>query len=369
MNKKITLFNTYIHTSAFKNVKSVLDSGFLSEGKLVKEFEKELSEKLGLTNPVAVNSGTSALHLALVLAGVGPGDEVILPSQTFIATGLAVLYVGAKPVFADIEYDTGNIDPKDIKRKITKKTKAIIPVHWNGYPCDLDEINKIAKGHKLIVIEDAARALGATYKGKPIGSLSHFTCFSFQAIKHLTTGDGGAICSKNLLDAKKSKTLRWFGINREKAKPSLLGERIFNISEIGYKYHLNDYAAAFGSANLENFKKRIAKRQRFAAMYKKALGKIPGIQLFKEDNYCKSAYFLFGLHVERRNNFIRALKDKGIPTTIDTFGLNHHKVFSKYKTNLPVNKKFNETQINLPVHDGLTEKKIKYIIDIIKKGG
>jgi perosamine synthetase len=169
----------------------------LSEGRLVKEFEEKLEKELGLKNPIAVNSGTSALHLAIVLAGIGPGDEVILPAQTFIATGLVIAQEKAVPVFADIQYKTGNIDPNKIEEKITKKTKAILVVHWGGTPCDMDEIHTIAKKHKLVVIEDAAHALGATYKKRPIGSISDFTCFSFQAIKHLTTGDGGAVCVKD----------------------------------------------------------------------------------------------------------------------------------------------------------------------------
>src|SRR5262249_43887055 len=157
-------------------------------------FEQELATTLGLIRPVAVNSGTSALHLALEVAGVGSGDEVILPAQTFVASGLSILMCDAAPVFADIQPFTGNIDPGSVRAKITARTKAIMPVHWGGYPCDMDEINAIARGHDLAVIEDAAHALGAIYKGRPVGALSRFTAFSFQAIKHLTTGDGGALC-------------------------------------------------------------------------------------------------------------------------------------------------------------------------------
>ena len=144
--------------------------------------------------PVAVNSGTSALHLASAVADVGPGDEVILPPQTFVASAATILMCGAKPVFADIQPYTGNLDPQSLRVHITPRTKAVMPVHWGGYPCDMDEINAIAREHDLAVVEDAAHALGATYKGKPVGSLSRFTAFSFQAIKHLTTGDGGALC-------------------------------------------------------------------------------------------------------------------------------------------------------------------------------
>lgn len=351
--KNITLFNTFIHPLARKRVGAI---------------EDRLAKELGFLNPVTVNSGTSALHLALVLAGVGRGDEVILPAQTFIATGLAVLYVGAKPVFAGIQYETGNIDPKDVEKKITPKTKAIMPVHWNGYPCDTDEINQFARKRKLVVIEDAARALGSKYKDKPIGSISDMTCFSFQAIKHLTTGDGGAICFKSKKLADEARVLRWFGINRAKSKPTILGERDFKISKIGYKYHLNNYEAALGLANLEGFKKRVAKRQRIASFYKKNLAKIQGITLFEEKADRKSAYFLFGFHVEKRLDFIKAMKSRGIPVTVDTLGINHQPIFAKFKVPLPVKDRFNQTQINIPCHDGLTNEQVWHIVNSIKKG-
>ena len=173
----MNFFNTFIDPSAAGRVNGVLNSTYLSEGKLVKEFEVELAQICGIVNPVAVNSGTTALHLALVLAGVKEGDEVILSAQTFVATGLVILQQKAIPIFVDVNYQDGNISVEDIKRKISKKTKAIIVVHWAGYPCDMDEIGKIANEHKLKVIEDAAHALGAEYKGRSIGSISDFTCF------------------------------------------------------------------------------------------------------------------------------------------------------------------------------------------------
>lgn len=366
--KNITLFNTFIHPSAHKRVGVILKSGFLGEGAVVKEFEDRLAKELGFLNPVTVNSGTSALHLALVLAGVSRGDEVVLPAQTFIATGLAVLYVGAKPIFADIQYKTGNIDPRGIEKKITPKTKAIMPVHWNGYPCDMDEIKQIARKHKLVVIEDAARALGAKYKNRPIGSISDMTCFSFQAIKHLTTGDGGAICFKSKKFADEAKVRRWFGIDRAKSKPTILGERDSKISRIGYKYHLNNYEAALGLANLEGFKKRIARRRKIADFYKKNLAKTQGITLFEEKRDRKSAYFLFGFHVERRLDFIKTMRSRGVPVTIDTLGIDRQPIFAKFKVPLPVKDRFNETQINIPCHNGLTQEQIRHIVSSIKKG-
>lgn len=370
MHKKniIPIFNTYIAPEASNYVGDVLSSGFLSEGALVKEFEKKLADDLGFTNPVAVNSGTSALHLALVLAGVGPGDEVICPAQTFVATALVALQEKAIPVFADIQYETGNIDPRSIEQKITSKTKAIIVVHWGGYPCDMKEIHAIAKKHDIPVIEDAAHAPGATYHGSPIGTLSDFTCFSFQAIKHITTGDGGAVCAKDHTAAKEAFARRWFGIDRERAEPSPLGERIYDIKNVGYKYHLNDYSAALGIANLATFKERLARRRKIASKYKGGLRNVPGIVLFEENTDRESAYWLFGFHVERRNDFIGMMKNEGIATSVIHLGIDHNSVFGGTQEGLVNQRKFNETQIHIPMHDALSDDQVEHIINTIQKG-
>lgn len=364
----IYLYNTYINENAFEEVNKVLQSTFLSEGKLVKEFEEKLSSVLGSINPVAVNSGTSALHLALVLADIKEGDEVICPAQTFVATALAVLYQKAVPIFADVQYETGNIDPESIKSKITEKTKAIIPVHWGGYPCDMDEIISIANNYNLIVIEDAAHAPGAIYKGRAIGTISDYTCFSFQAIKHITTGDGGAVCCKNIDKAKEAITRRWFGIDRANSKPSILGEREYDLSLLGYKYHLNDYSATLGIANLENFNERLKRRRAIANLYKQKLGKVPGIKLFEEKTDRLSAYWLFGMHVENRENFIRALKSKNIMTSVVHQRIDRNIVFGGLKEDLINQAKFDQTKIHIPIHDGLMDNDIDKIINTIKKG-
>lgn len=367
MSLSIRFFDTYIDPKAFSIVQKTLESTFISEGKVTAEFEEEL-KKSGLSNPVSVNSGTSALHLALILAGVKKDDEVIIPAQTFIATGLSVLYQQAKPVFADIEYTTGNIDAKSVRKKITKKTKAIIPVHWAGYPVDLDEILKIAKEHNLAVIEDAAHALGASYKGKLIGSISPFTCFSFQAIKHVTTADGGAVACKKIEDFHRGKKLSWFGIDRRKSKPSILGERQYVLNEVGFKYHLNDYASALGLANLASLNKRLKRRGKIASFYKKSLQNFPGIELFSYSPDRQSSWWLFGMNVKKRNDFVRALKDRGIPTSVVHQRIDKHPIFGGLQKDLESQAEFDLTQIHIPLHDSLTDEQVEHIISGIKKG-
>lgn len=364
----IPIFNTYIHPSALEKVQATLKSGFLSEGNLVREFENELSNQLGLINPVAVNSGTSALHLALIIAGIKPGDEVICPAQTFVASALAILYVGAIPKFVDIQYETGNISPQEIEKNITKKTKAVMIVHWAGYPCDLDEIQDIARKHNISVIEDAAHALGATYKNRAIGSISEFTCFSFQAIKHLTTGDGGAICCLNSTLTQKAFSNRWFGIDRNNSQPSILGERQYDISEIGYKYHLNNYSAALGIANLNGFKERLSRRREIAETYTRSFRNTSGISLFNYRRDRQSAYWLYGLHVENREDFILALKDKGVIASVVHQRIDRNSVFGGQNRSLHNQEKFDDTQIHIPIHDGLTDEDVNYIVDTIKRG-
>jgi perosamine synthetase len=365
---QIPIFYTYIHPSAKQRVMEVLETTFLSEGKLVKEFEARLSTELGMVHPAALNSGTSALHLALVVAGIGLGDEVILSPQTFVASALVVSQQGATPVFADIQYETGNIDPADIEHRITPRTKAIMAVHWGGYPCDLDEIHAIARRHGLLVIEDAAHAPGAMYKGKAIGAISDITCFSFQAIKHLTTGDGGAICCLDPDLAREAFKRRWFGIDRANSPMSELGEREYDITHVGFKYHLSDYAAALGLANLEGFHERLTRRRELVQRYQQALATVPGITLFQEQADRQSAHWLFGFHVDNRLSFIRALKAQGIAASVVHDGIDHNSLFGGTQPDLTNQLRFNKTQIHIPIHDALTDEQLAYVVDTIRKG-
>jgi perosamine synthetase len=364
----INMFHTYIAGNAGEDVQKVLNSGFLSEGDAVIQFEKVLEQQFGFSNCVSVNSGTSALHLALELAGVQEGDEVILPAQTFVATGLAILYLRAIPVFADIDYFTGNLSVTSVKEKISPKTKALLPVHWGGYPCDMDELIALASTHGLKIVEDAAHALGATYKNKPIGSLSHFTCFSFQAIKHLSTGDGGAICCKSMEDYTLAKSKRWFGINRENAPMTELGERSYNITQAGYKYHMNNYAAALGIANLKDFELRLKKRTQIANLYRTQLHEQSGIRLFNYFADRQSAYWLFGFHVEKRSDFIRKLKSAGIVASVVHQRIDRNSVFGGLTKGLSAQEAFDESQIHIPIHDAISIENAEHIINTIKQG-
>lgn len=366
MDTNIEFFNTTIVPSAIESVTKTLLSGKISAGNKADIFENDLTE-YGLKNPVTLNSGTVTMHLALIASGIGHGDEVIIPSQTFIATGMAVLYVGAKPIFADINIEDGNISTESILEKITPKTKAIIVVHWAGYPCDMDKINEIAKIHNLSVIEDAAHAFGAKYKNKLVGSLSRFTSFSFQAIKHLTTGDGGALCCNNLDDFYLVKKLRWFDIDRENTKVNFLGEREYDAKNVGYKYHMNDISASIGIENLKYFNEKLKKIKRISEIYKSELKNLNGIQLMKYETSRESSYWLFPLLVNGRNNFIKNMRNKNIPVSVVHQGIHKNTIFDSKQKKLKNQDYFDENQIHIPIHDKLSENQIEYIINTIKK--
>jgi perosamine synthetase len=364
----VNFFHTHVSPRAIELAAETLKSSYISEGKLVRQFEQEFSRLFGVMRPVAVNSGTSALHLGLSIAGIRSGDEVILSPQTFVASALAVLMCGAVPVFADIQPTTGNIDPASARTKITPRTKAIMPVHWTGYPCDMDELGDLAREHALVIIEDAAQALGATYKGRPIGSISRLTAFSFQAIKHLTTGDGGALCCLNEEDHLEAKRKRWFGIDRERDQPSILGERQYDLTEVGFKYHLNDLAAAVGLGNLPDMGANLARHRHIAGTYREALGQVQGVTLLESRSDRESSYWVFTILVERREDFVRALKSRGIPTSVVHQRIDRNEVFGGIRLELEGQAFFDDRQIALPVHPGLSDGQIGQIVDAVRDG-
>jgi perosamine synthetase len=364
----VPLFHTHVSEAAIAKVNEVLRSGWLNEGAVTREFEAGLESDLGLCHPIAVNSGTSALHLALATAGISAGDEVVLPAQTFIATGTVVLMQGAKPVFADIDPTTGNLSPATFEAAITPRTRAVMPVHWGGYPCDMDEINAVAADHGIIVIEDAAHALGATYRGRPVGTLSRFTAFSFQAIKLMTTGDGGALCTLDAEDERNARALRWFGIDRSRPTRSPVGALSQDISQLGFKYQMNNVAAALGVGNLQDFPERLARRQAIAARYRDRLAGLPGLDLLRDDGDREPSHWLFTVLADRRENFMRRLAEHGIATSVIDFRIDRHSVFGTGPLSLPGQEAFEARQVAIPIHEGLSDAQVELVASTIRSG-
>ena len=364
----MNFFDSFISPEAVELVTETLRSGFVSEGCRVKEFEAAMANELGLRNGVAVNSGTAALHLGLAVAGVGPGDEVLLPAQTFVASGLSILMQGAKPVFVDIDYKTGNIDPNELMGRATERTRAVMPVHWAGLPCEMEAILQTAREQGWTVIEDAAHALGAEYRARPVGTLSPFTAFSFQAIKHLTTGDGGMLCCSQHEDYRRARAQRWFGIDRERSKPSVLGERQFDIEEVGFKYHMNDIAASIGLGNLKGFCGRLEQRRRLNRVYRDRLNGTAGVQLLESPDDRKSACWLFTALFESRNELIEKLVEHEVPVSVVHQGIDKNSVFGGIDDELTNQRRFDAHQLSLPLHPGMSEEAVLGICELINQG-
>jgi perosamine synthetase len=363
---KINLFETVVEDLAIDNVKEVLQSTYLNEGEWVHQFELALTNR-GLVNPLTTNSCTSALHLALEMSEAR-GKEVILPAQTFIATGQAVLMAGARPVFADIDPLTGNVNPTDIQRKITDKTAAIIAVHWGGLPAYMDQIYEVAG--VIPVIEDAAHAFGAKDEYGVVGSLknSDFCCFSFQSIKFLTTGDGGCICVRDKTANKEIKKAKWFGFDKDQMERRPEGDRGYMVRDLGFKYHMNNINAAIGLGNLDNIQSRIDLRQRNGNLYRCSLNNVPGVTLLNLPSKYQHAYWVFTMLVENRNGFIKKMKERKIQVSVLDRRIDEHPVFGGLTLNLLGQEKFDSEQISIPVHDQLTLDQIDYIVRAIKDG-
>ena len=366
----IPIFYPHVPESVIEKLAEILRSRWVGQGPKVDEFEREFSKKFGSKHVVSLNSGTSALRLALALIGVVSGDEVISTPYTMVATNTAILEQFAKPIFADIQYETANLDPADIERHITEKTKAIICVHWGGYPCDMNKIRKIAAEHDLPVIEDAAHALGAMYRGKPIGTISEFTIFSLQAIKHITTGDGGMLSITNTDKYKEAIRRRWFGIDRAARKPSILGhDPTYDIKEPGYKYHMNDIAATMGLEQLNYFDSLFKRRAEIAERYRRELKDVTGITLLENKSDRMHANWMFAIHVDRRTEFAEWMHSKGIEVSVHNWRNDKYTVFGGLRKDLPNLENLNNDLICIPLHHKLSDQNANYIIEAIKEFG
>jgi perosamine synthetase len=366
--RPIDMFKVHVAEESIERAVRVLRSGYIGEGPAVKELETAFERWSGVPGNVAVNSGTSALHLALVVAGVSTGDEVVTTAQTMMATSHAVLMQGATPVFADVQYETGNLDPADVARRITDKTRAILAVHWAGYPCDMEELHAIAKPRGLAVIEDAAHAIGATYRGKLVGSISPITAFSFQAIKHLTSGDGGMLSFLDDEQRLEARRLRWFGIDRDRRKPSPLGEPEWDVTRLGFKYHMNDIAAAIALGNLGHMDATLARRRHIASRYRSALARVPGITLLEARDDRESAHWIYTLLAERRLDLLRRLGERGIRASVVHLRIDRNTLYGGERDDLPNLARFTEAHLSLPVHEGLSDEDVEYVISSIAEG-
>lgn len=358
-------------------VVNVLKGDFLTTGPYVTKFEQELADYVGAKYAVTFSNGTAALHGACYAAGIGAGDEVITSPLTFAASANCILYQGGKPVFADIDEQTYNINPKEIEQKITEKTKAIIPVHFTGQPSALDEIDDLAKKHQLIIIEDAAHALGAEYKQRKIGSISDMTMFSFHPVKHITAGEGGAITTNNQAYYEKLIQFRSHGITRDSnIMKENHGPWYYEMHFLGYNYRLTDIQAALASSQLKKADKFLALRMNYASMYNEAFKRTSGITIPFQQMNGQSSWHLYVLRLElekltgNRKEILRALTNKNIGVNvhyIPVYLLPYYQELG-YKQGLcPKAENLYEQVITLPLFPAMTEDDVNDVIEAVKE--
>lgn len=378
---EIPLFKVFMSKHASTAVAEVLQSGYIGQGNKVEEFEKELKHTFSNDYVLTVNAGTSAEHLALHLLknhktdtfpGLQDGDEVLTTALTCTATNWPILANNLRIKWVDVDENTLNISIEDLKRKLSPSTKVIFVVHWGGYPVYLDELKQVQDlcytmyGFKPIIIEDCAHAFGSYYKGLPIGAHGNINTFSFQAIKHLTTIDGGALVVPDNNLYHRGKLLRWYGIDREGNRKDFRCEA--DVVEWGFKFHMNDVCATVGLANLKEVDNVLAVHKSNGKYYDIALQGIPGLTVLERRVGADSAYWIYSILVDRKDDFMKAMKAKGIVASQVHERNDKHTCVKQYRCALPTLDKVIPRLVNIPVGWWVTESDRKYIVDCIKEG-
>jgi len=360
---KIPVYEPEITNKEVEYVTQTIKDGWVgSKGPIVKKFENQFAQWNGNKRAITTSNGTTALHLALVTLGIGKGDEVLIPNLTFISTANAVSYTGARPIMVDIEEESLGIDPEKAAEKITKKSKAIIPVHLYGHPAQMDEILDLAEDKNLVIIEDAAEAIGAEYKSKKVGTLGDMGCFSFYGNKIITTGEGGMITSNDETLIEKAFILREHGMSKN---------RRYWHDLIGFNYRLTSLQAAFGLAQIEKIDSIIEKKRKNAQLYMKELNEVQDkIRFFSETKHVKSVYWMNSIILQTqdfdRDKIIQMLGDKGIDTRPFFYPLTSMPPYYS-EDNFEISVKIGKNGINLPSSSVLKEEEIKFISQHLKQ--
>lgn len=371
----IPLFKVFMAPEAKEELGKILDSGYIGQGPMCDKFEKDLATHFNNDCVATVNSCTSALELAIHMIkpeeGFSPEDEIITTPLTCFATIVPIIHNGARVKWADIDPNTCNLDLTDVRRKVGPNTRAIIVVHWGGSPVNMDELKSIQKdylleyGRPLEVIEDCAHCWSSKYKDQLIGNSGNYCCFSFQAIKFLTTGDGGALITPNIFLHKKAKLLRWFGLDRDSGASFRC---IQDLKIVGYKYQTNDIAASIGICNLKHMDKVVGINKSNAHYYNENLKNIDGLKLIQQEEHAESSYWLYSIFVENRDKFINSLDKKGITTSPVHARCDKHTCVKQYKSMLPGMDSVENNYVSIPVGWWVTEEDREHIVKSIKEG-
>jgi perosamine synthetase len=357
-----------IGSEELEEVKKVFDTGWLGMGKWVFDFENRVKAVLGAGNVVAVNTGTTALHLALDALGLKEGDEVVVPSLTFVASIQAIVACGAKPVFCDIDGDTLNMDAGEAEQRITSRTKVIMPVHYCGLPCDMDQILRIGKERNITVVEDAAHAFGSSYKGKKIGAFGHITCFSFDPIKNITCGEGGAITTSDDELAQVMRKKRILGIDKDTwSRSGQKKDWFYSVNMAGFRYHMSNINAAIGLIQLDKLAGFLTRKREIVERYDDAFRGLSGTRILKKD-YENTAFFSYILRVEsKRDELIDFLKSKGIDSGVHYIPNHLQPFFEGQKVTLPETEKVWQQIITLPLYYDMSDDDVQSVIDAVSQ--
>jgi len=378
----IPLFKVYMSDTAPQAAAETLKSGYIGQGPKVEEFESLLKSRLQKDYVLTMNAATSAEHMALHLlkspdndskwSGLQDGDEVLTTALTCTATNWPIPANNLKIKWVDVDPATLNLDLNDLRRKITSKTKVIMVVHWGGYPNDLDELKKIQRetkdmyGFEPMIIEDCAHAFGSTYKKNPIGSHGNICTFSFQAIKHLTTVDGGLLICPNQKLYDRGKLIRWYGIDRNSNRKDFRCEA--DIKEWGFKFHMNDVCAAIGIENLKKVDGIISKHKENAAFYDQQLSGTNGVTLLSREPGFDSSFWIYSMLVDRKSDFMKYMAEKNVMVSQVHARNDTHTCVSEFRTSLPTLDKVEQRLISIPVGWWVTKEQREYIVNCIKKG-
>jgi len=357
-------------------VVKILRGDWLTTGPSVREFENAVSTYTGANEAVAVNTGTAALHAAAFAAGIEPGDEVIVPPITFVASANCVLYLGGKPVFADIRPDTLNIDTEDIERKITPKTKAIVAVDLTGQPCDHDSIRNLAQQHDLTVIEDAAHALGATYKGRKVGMLQDLTTLSFHPVKHITTAEGGMVLTQDPEMAKRMRSFRHHGIDVDLHKRNVANLWIYDVVNLGHNYRIPDLNCALGISQLRKLDSWLARRREIAEQYDRAFSNLPQVEIPYVMLNCVPAWHLYAIRLNLdmlrvgRETIFKALRAENIGVNvhyIPIHWLSYYQNLGYQQGECPVAEQEYERLVTIPLYPAMSDQDVEDVITAVYK--
>jgi perosamine synthetase len=358
-------------------VVEVLRSDWLTTGPKVPQFEAALAVVAGTAEAVAVANGTAALHAAMYALGIGPGDEVIVPAITFAATANAIVFQGGTPVFADVDPDTLLIDPASAEARMTDKTKAIIAVDYAGQACDYDTLNHIARSRDLVLVADACHAIGGTYRGRPVGSLAAVSILSFHPVKHVTTGEGGAVVTSDPQLARRARLFRNHGITTDHRQREQQGSWVYEMVDLGYNYRLSDIQCALGITQLAKLPQSIARRQAIAARYDAALAELPEIRPLGVRGDVSHAYHLYVIRLQPerlrvdRGQVFRALRAEGIGVNVHYIPVHLHpyyrKTFATGPGLCPEAERAYEQIVSLPMFPAMTDQDVQDVINALEK--